>query len=75
MPAHLAIGDRPITDLGVVPLASSPGGASDCAIARRRSYLRYVRTASNGCLSVEVPLASGVEVSVRTVARDDRSEG
>jgi predicted O-methyltransferase YrrM len=39
------------------------------------SYLRYVRTASNGYLSVDVPLGNGVEVSVRTVARDDRSEG
>ena len=36
------------------------------------SYLRYVRTASNGYLSVEVPLGSGVEVSVRTIATDDR---
>jgi predicted O-methyltransferase YrrM len=33
-------------------------------------YLRYVRTASNGYLSIEVPLGSGVEVSVRTVAPD-----
>jgi predicted O-methyltransferase YrrM len=32
------------------------------------SYLRYVRTASNGYLSIEVPVGSGVEVSVRTVA-------
>jgi predicted O-methyltransferase YrrM len=39
------------------------------------SYLRYVRTASNGYLSIEVSLASGVEVSVRTVVPDDRSEG
>jgi predicted O-methyltransferase YrrM len=30
------------------------------------SYLRYVREASNGYLSVEVPLAAGVELSVRT---------
>jgi hypothetical protein len=29
-----------------------------------------VRTASNGYLSIEVPLGSGVEVSVRTVAPD-----
>jgi hypothetical protein len=36
------------------------------------SYLRYVRTASNGYLSLEVPLGSGVEVSVRKVARHDR---
>jgi predicted O-methyltransferase YrrM len=39
------------------------------------SYLRYVRTASNGYLSIEVPLASGVEVSVRTVASDDPRGG
>jgi predicted O-methyltransferase YrrM len=34
------------------------------------SYLRYVRTASNGYLSIEVPLESGVEVSVRAVASE-----
>jgi predicted O-methyltransferase YrrM len=39
------------------------------------SYLRYVRAASNGYLSIEVPLASGVEVSVRTVAANDRRAG
>jgi predicted O-methyltransferase YrrM len=33
-------------------------------------YLSYVRAATNGYLSIEVPLGSGVEVSVRTVAPD-----
>ncbi len=33
-------------------------------------YVRYVRTASNGYVSIEVPLASGVEVSARTVTSD-----
>jgi hypothetical protein len=28
-------------------------------------YLRYVRDASNGYVSIEVPLGSGVEVSAR----------
>jgi predicted O-methyltransferase YrrM len=35
-------------------------------------YLRYVRNASNGYVSIEVPLGSGVEVSVRAVASDNR---
>lgn len=34
-------------------------------------YLHYVRAARNGYLSIEVPLGSGVEVSVRAGAADD----
>lgn len=38
-------------------------------------YLRHVRRASNGYLSIEVPLGNGVELSVRAVASDDRRGG
>ena len=38
-------------------------------------YLRYVRDASNGYVSIEVPLGSGVELSVRAIASDHRRGG
>jgi predicted O-methyltransferase YrrM len=38
-------------------------------------YLRHVRAANHGYLSIEVPLGSGVEISVRAVAADNRRGG